>query len=53
MYTGFSWGSLKERDFLEDLGVDRWIVRKSDLPGIEWEHGLNIWSLIRKSGVLL
>lgn len=34
MHTGFSWGSLKERDFLEDIGVDRWIVIKLDLPGI-------------------
>jgi len=53
MHADFSWGSLKKRDFLEYLGVDRWIVIKLDLPGIGWENGLNIWSLIRKSGVLL
>ena len=33
MYTGFWWGNLRERDYLEDPGVDRriilrWIVRK-------------------------
>jgi hypothetical protein len=32
MYTGFWWGSLRERDHFEDLGVDgsiilRWIFR--------------------------
>jgi hypothetical protein len=32
-YTGFWWGNLRERDHLEDLGVDgritlRWIFRK-------------------------
>jgi hypothetical protein len=35
VYTGFCWGNLKERDSLEDPGVDRriilkWIVRKWD-----------------------
>jgi len=32
-YTGFWWGNLRERDHLEDLGIDgriilRWIFRK-------------------------
>ena len=36
MYTEFWWGSLRERDHLEDLGVDgriilRWIFRKWDV----------------------
>jgi hypothetical protein len=33
VYTGFGWGNLKERDHLEDPGIDRriisrWIFRK-------------------------
>ena len=35
-YTGFRWGNLRERDHLEDTGVDEWIIliwlfRKWDL----------------------
>jgi len=35
-YTGFWWGHQKERDRLEDSGVDqkiilRWIIRKGDV----------------------
>ena len=35
VYTGFWWGNLKERDHLEDPGIDRrtilrWIFRKWD-----------------------
>jgi len=41
-YTGFWWGKLRERNHLEDPGVDgriilRWIFRNWD---VEW-HGLD------------
>jgi len=41
VYTGLCWGDLRERDHLEDLGVDgriiiRWIFRKWDMG-----HGLD------------
>ena len=43
-YTGFWWGNLRERDQLEDTGVDgriifRWIFRKWDVgacTGLSW-----------------
>jgi hypothetical protein len=34
--TRFRWGNLREKDHLEDLGVDRRII----LSGM-WEHGMN------------
>jgi len=41
VHTGFWWGNLKERDHLEDQGVDmriilRWIFRKWDGGGMDW-----------------
>ena len=49
MYTEFLWGSLRERDHLEEPGVDgriilRWIFRKWD-GGMGW-----IWLSIRPGG---
>ena len=26
VYTGFWWGSLRERDHLEDPGIEGWII---------------------------
>ena len=42
MYTGFWWGNLRERNYLEDLGVNgriilNWIFRKWD-----GGHGLGL-----------
>ena len=44
MHTGFWWGNLRERDHLEEPGVDgriilRWIFRKGDVvawTGLSW-----------------
>ena len=26
MYTAFQWGNLREKDHLEDPGIDEWII---------------------------
>ena len=41
VYTVFWWRNLRERDHLEDPGVDgriilRWILRKWDVGGLDW-----------------
>jgi len=44
VYTGFGWGNLRERDHLDEPGIDgriilRWIFRKWDvgaLTGLIW-----------------
>ena len=39
MYTGFGWGTLRERDHFEDPGIDgriilRWIFKKWDVGAL-------------------
>jgi hypothetical protein len=48
--TGFWWGNLRERDHLEDLGVDgriilRWIFRKwgGDMDWIDLDQDRDRW----------
>ena len=54
LYTGFWWGSLRERENLEHPGVDgriilRWIFRKWDVlvwTGLRWLRiGTGGWNL--------
>jgi len=41
VHTGFLWGNLRERDHLEDPGIDgriilRWIFRQWDREYMDW-----------------
>jgi len=43
VYTGFWLGNFRERDHLEDLGVDgriilSWIIQEVGCEGTEWIH---------------
>lgn len=47
MHTGFWWGNLSERDYLEDLGIDgrillKCISKKWDGGGMDWLIWLGI-----------
>jgi hypothetical protein len=48
VYTGFLWGNLRERDRLEDPGIDgrilRWIFRKWDVGAWTGSSWLRIWT---------
>jgi len=37
MHTGFLWGNLKERDSLEEVGIDRGDNIEMDLRDVGWE----------------
>jgi hypothetical protein len=36
MCTGFWWGDPRERDHLEDLGIDGRIILKKDIQKVGW-----------------
>jgi len=41
MYTRFLWGDLRERDHLEDLGVDGKVILRSIFRKLDVGYGLN------------
>jgi len=42
VHTGFWWGNLRERDHLEDIGVDGGDNTEMDLLVVGWEHRLDL-----------
>jgi len=40
-YTGFWWGTLKERDHLGDPGIDGTIILNESLGSGMWGYGLD------------
>ena len=40
MYAGFWWGNLRERDHLEDPGIDERIIQKRIIR--KWVKGLGV-----------
>jgi hypothetical protein len=41
MNTRFWWGNQRERDHLEDLGIDGWVILKSIFRKWDGGHGLD------------
>jgi len=41
VYTGFWWGNLRERDHLEDPGLDGRIIYNVSSGSGMWGHGLD------------
>jgi len=41
VYTGFWWGTLRERDHFEDIGVDGRVILKCIFKKWDGEHGLD------------
>jgi len=41
VHAGFCWGDLKEREHVEDLGVDGKIILKRISRALEGKHGLD------------
>jgi len=41
VYTGFWWGNPRERDHVEDTGVDRRIILRWIFKKWDWGYGLD------------
>ena len=45
MHTGFWWGNLRERNHLEELGVDGWIILKWIFK--KWDRSLDWTGMVQ------
>jgi hypothetical protein len=46
VYTDFWWGHMKERDHLEDLGLDVRVILNMGLPDLGW-GGMDLIDLVQ------